>query len=120
MVSTLFAFFLTCSLEANPSCVPLGEMLDICALDTAKPPQRKSQNDYVDLVRCSSHEAADGVGWTQRALDRTMSAVGKILIGPVNWKVISENDGQSDRVDVANGVFLLKADTPVVSLLKKS
>ena len=58
-----FVFFLTCSLEANPSCVPLGEMLDIGALEPAKQPQRESKNDNVDLDsrrrRC--------VGWTQRS-----------------------------------------------------
>ena len=58
-----FVFFLTCSLEANPICVPLGEMLDIGALEPAKQPQRESKNDNVDLDsrrrRC--------VGWTQRS-----------------------------------------------------
>ena len=51
-----FVFSLTCSLEANPSSVPLGEMLDVCALDPAKLPQRESKNDHVDLVS-RSHEA---------------------------------------------------------------
>ena len=67
-------FFLTCSLEANPSCVPLGEMLDIDALDPAKLPQRESKNDNVDLVS-RSHEADDGVWdttklWTEQCLLR--------------------------------------------------
>ena len=39
------------------------------------------------------------------ALDRTMSAMGKILIDPVNGKAISDIDGQSDRDDVASRVF---------------
>ena len=68
-----FVFFLTCSLEANPICVPLVEMLDIGALDPAKLPQREYKNDCVDLVS-RSHEADDGV-WVghNEALDRTMS-----------------------------------------------
>ena len=37
-----FVFFLTCSLEANPSFVPLGEMLDMDVLDPATLPQRES------------------------------------------------------------------------------
>ena len=75
-----FVFFLTCSLEANRSCVPLGEMLDIGALDPARLPQRESKNDYVDLVS-RSHEADDSV-WVghNEALDRTTSAMGKILL----------------------------------------
>ena len=40
-----FVFFLTCSLEPNPSCVPLGEILDIDALDPAELPQRESKNE---------------------------------------------------------------------------
>ena len=48
-----------------------------------------------------------GVGHND-ALDRTMSAMGKILIDPVNGKAISDIDGQSDRDDVANRVFLLE------------
>ena len=58
-----FVFFLTCSLEANPSCVLLGEMLDICALEPAKQPQRESKNDNVDLYDCLRR----CVGWTQRS-----------------------------------------------------
>ena len=58
-----FVFFLACSLKANPSCVPLGEMLDIDDLDPARLPQRKSKIDYVELV--SRSREADGVwGWT--------------------------------------------------------
>ena len=40
-----FVFFLACSLEANPSCVPLGEMLDISVLDPAKLYQSEAKND---------------------------------------------------------------------------
>ena len=54
------------------------------------------------------------------ALDRTMSAVGKILLDPVNGKAISDIDGQSDRDDVANGVFLRKVDVSAVPLLRTS
>ena len=53
-----FVFFLMCSLKANPSCAPLGEMLDIDDLDPARLLQRKSMNDYVDMVS-RSHEADD-------------------------------------------------------------
>ena len=52
-----FVFFLMCSLKANPSCVPLGEML-IDDLDPARQLQRKSMNGYVDLVS-RSHVADD-------------------------------------------------------------
>ena len=45
-----FVFFLASSLKANPSCVPLGEMLDIDDLDPARLPQRKSKSDYVDGI----------------------------------------------------------------------
>ena len=54
------------------------------------------------------------------ALDRTMSAMGKILIDPVNGKAISDIDGQSDRDDVANRVFLREIDVPAVPLLRTS
>ena len=37
-----FVFFPTCSLKAIPSCVPVGEMLDIDDLDPTRLPQRKS------------------------------------------------------------------------------
>ena len=56
-----FVFFLMCSLKANPSCDPLGEMLDIDDLDPARLPQRKSTNECVDLVS-RSHEAQRCVG----------------------------------------------------------
>ena len=39
------------------------------------------------------------------ALGRTMSAMGKILLDPVNGRAISDIDGQSDRDDVASRVF---------------
>ena len=60
-----------------------------------------------------------GVGHNE-ALDRTMSATGKILIDPVNGKAISDIDGQSDRDDVANRVFLREIDVSAVPLLKTS
>ena len=115
-----FVFFLTCSLEANPSCVPLREMLDIGAVDPAELPQRESKNDYRNLVS-RSHEADDGV-WVghNEALDRTMSAMGKILLDPVNGKSIAEIDGKSDRVDMANEVSLRKVNVSAVPLLKTS
>ena len=69
-----------CRLEPNPSCVPLGEMLDIDDLDPARLLQRKSMNDYVDLVS-RSHEADDVWVGHNEAQDRTMSAMGKILLG---------------------------------------
>ena len=69
-----FVFFLTCSLEANPSCVPLGEMLDIGALDPARLPQRKAMNDYVDLVS-RSHDADHVRVGHKEAQDRTMSVM---------------------------------------------
>ena len=115
-----FVCFLSCSLKANPSCVPMGEMLDIGALDPAKLSQRESKNDFVDLVS-RGHEADDGV-WVghNEALDRTMSAMGKILLDPVNGKAISDIDGQSDRVDVASEVSLRKVNVSAVPLLKTS
>ena len=60
-----------------------------------------------------------GVGHNE-ALDRTMSSIGKILIDPVNGKGISDIDGQSDRDDVANRVFLREIDVSAVPLLKTS
>ena len=75
-----FVFYLTCSLEANPSCVPLGELLDIDDLDPARLLQKKSTNDYVDLVS-RSHEADDMWVGHNEAQDRTMSAMSKILLG---------------------------------------
>ena len=100
-----FVFFLSCSLTANPSCVPLGEMLDIGALDPAKLPRRESKNDFVDLVS-RGHEADDGV-WVghNEALDRTMSAMGKILLDPVNGKAISDIDGQLDPAKLPQREF---------------
>ena len=49
-----------------------------------------------------------------------MSAMGKILIDPVNGKAISDIDGQFDRDDVANNVFLREIDVSAVPLLKTS
>ena len=60
-----------------------------------------------------------GVGHNE-ALDRTMSGMGKIFIDCVNGKAISDIDGQSDRDDVANRVFLREIDVSAVPLLKTS
>ena len=60
-----------------------------------------------------------GVGHNE-ALDRTMSAMGKILLDPVNGKAISDIDDQSDRDDVANRVFLREIDVSAVPLMKTS
>ena len=60
-----------------------------------------------------------GVGHNE-ALDRTMSAMGKILIDPVNGKAISDIDGQSDRDDVIIRVFLREIDVSAVPVLKTS
>ena len=76
----VFVFFLMCNLKANPSCVLLGEMLDIHVLDPARLLQRKSMNDYVDLVS-RSHEADDVWVGHNEAQDRTMSAMSKVLLG---------------------------------------
>ena len=58
-----FVFFLACKLKADPSCVPLGKMLDIDDLDPARLPQRKSKSDYVELVS-RSRERWWCVGWS--------------------------------------------------------
>ena len=116
-VNAFVAFFLTCSLKANASCVPLGEMQEIGVLDPAKIPQRESKNDCVDLVS-RSHEADDGM-WVghNEALDKTMTATGSRT---VNGKAISYIDSQSDRVDVANEVSLRKVSVSAVPLLETS
>ena len=49
-----------------------------------------------------------------------MSAMGKILIDPVNGKAISDIDGQSDRDDVIIRVFLREIDVSAVPVLKTS
>ena len=133
-----FVFFLMCSLKANPSCVPLGEMLDIDDLDPARLPQRKSMNDYVDLVS-RSHEADDVWVGHNEAQDRTMSAMGKILLGDETDHKESELDKlkrtghvgacqqscrngnkNSNSNDVVNEVFLRRVNVPAVPLLKTS
>ena len=55
-------------------------LLDIEVFDPAKLPQRESNNDKAELVSCS-HTADDGV-WVghNEALDRTISAMGKIFL----------------------------------------
>ena len=68
-----FVFFLTCSLEANPSCVPLREMLDIGAVDPAELPRRESKNDYMNLVsRTTRQTTVCGLDttklWTEQCL----------------------------------------------------
>ena len=102
-------------------------MLDIDDLDPARLPQRKSKNDYVDLVS-RSHEADDV--WAQ---DRTMSAMGKILLGieteykeneldkpkrtGLAWacqQSCRKGNKNSNRDDVTNEVFLPKVDGPAV------
>ena len=133
-----FVFFPTCNLKANPSCVPLGEMLDIDDLDPARRPQRKSKNDNVDLVS-RSHEADDVWVRHKEAQDRTMSAMCKILLGIETEYKENELDKpkrtghawayqqscrngnkNSNRDDVTNEVFLPKVDGPSVPLLKTS
>ena len=133
-----FVFFQTCSLKANPSCIPLGEMLDIDDLDPARLPQRKSMNDYVDLVS-RSHEADHVWVGHEEAPDRTMSAVGKILLGDETDYKGNELDKpkrtgharacqqscrngnkNSNSNDVVNEVFLRRVDMPAVLLLKTS
>ena len=54
------------------------------------------------------------------ALDRTMFAMGKILLDPVNGKAISDIYGQSNRDDVANRVFLREVDVSADPLLRTS
>ena len=56
----------------------------------------------------------------EKALDRTMSAMDKILLDPVCRKAMLNNDGQSNRDDVAIAVFLLKVDTPADPLMETS
>ena len=89
-------------------------MLDIDELDPARLPQRKSKSDYVELVVSRSHETDDVWVGHNEAQDRTMSAMGKILLDPMNGKAISDIDGQSDRV------FLRRVSVPAVPLLKTS
>ena len=64
-----FVFFLACSLKANPSCVPLGEMLDIDVLDPVKLSQSEDNSDYGEVVS-RSHEADDVWGWSEQCLQR--------------------------------------------------
>ena len=113
-----FVFFLMCSLKANPSCVSLGEMLDIDDLDPARLPQRKSMNDYVDLVSCS-HEADDVWVRHNEAQDRTMSALGKILLG-IETEYKENENKNSNSNNVVNEVFLRRVNVPAVPLLKTS
>ena len=67
------------------SCIPLGEMLDIDDLS----PRATMWNWSVVAARLM----VCGVGHNE-ALDRTMSAMGKILIDHVNGKAISDIDGK--------------------------
>ena len=99
-----FVFFLMCSLKANPSCVPLGEMLDTDDLDPARLPQRKSMNDCVDLVSCS-HEADDVWARHNETQDGTMSAMGKILLG-IETEYKKNENKNSNSNNVVNEVFL--------------
>ena len=133
-----FVFFLMCSLKANPSCVPLGEMLDIDDLDPARLLQRKSMNDYVDLVS-RRHEADDVWVRHKEAQDRTMSAMGKILLGIETEYKENELDKpkrtgharacqqscrngnkNSNSNDVVNEVFLRRVNVSAVPLLKRA
>ena len=79
---SVFVSILTYSLEASPSCVRLEELLAINAFDPAKLRTREAENGDVNLVS-RSHEADDAV-WVghEKALDRTTSATGKILLDP--------------------------------------
>ena len=67
-----------------------------------------------------SHEADGAWVGHNEALDRTMPAVGKVLLDPVNGKAISDIDGQSDKDDEANGMFLRKVNMSAVPLLGTS
>ena len=96
-----FVFFLACSLKVNPSCVSLGEMVDIGALDPAKLSESEAKNDHVEMVS-RSHEADCVWVGHKEALDRTMS-------DPVNGEAISDIDGQSDRDDGATECFFGKS-----------
>ena len=115
-----FVSILTYSLAASPSCVHLGELLAISAFDPAQARTRESENGDVNLVS-RSHKADDEV-WVghEKALDKTTSATGKILLDPVCRKAMENIDGQSNRGDVANVVFPLKVDTPAVPLMETS
>ena len=63
-----FVFFLMCSLKANPSCVPLGEMLDIDDLDPARLLQRKCMNDYVVWSVVATRQTMCGLDTTEQCL----------------------------------------------------
>ena len=74
-------FFLMCSLKASPSNVPLGKQLVNEAVDPAELRPRETENGDVDLIS-RSREVDDCVWFgLKEAQDRTMSAMGKILLG---------------------------------------
>ena len=102
-------------------------MLDIDDLD----PARESKNDYLDLV-CRGHETDDVWVRHNEAQDRTMSAIGKILLGIEKDKPkrtcragacqqsCRNGNKNSNRDNVTNDMFLPKVDGPAVPVLKTS
>ena len=111
-------------------------MLDTDDLEPARLLQRKSMNDYVDLVS-RSHETYDVWVRHKEAQDRTMSAMGKILLGIETEYKENELDKpkraghsracqqscrnknkNSNSNDVVNEVFLRRVNVPAVPLLE--
>ena len=133
-----FVCFLMCSLRANSSSVPLGKQLVNEAVDPAELRPRMIENGDVDLVS-RSHEAYDVWVEHNEAQDRTMSAMGKILLGIETEYKENELDKpkrtghagacqQSCRNenknsisnDVVNELFFRRVNAPAVPLVKTS
>ena len=94
-------------------------MLDIDDLDPARLPQRKSKSDYVELVSRSRIEADDVWVGHNEAQDRTMSAVGKILLG-IETEYKENGNKNSNSNDAINRVFVRRVDVTAVPLPKTS
>ena len=74
-------FFLMCSLKASPSSVPLSKQLVNEAVDPAELRPRETEKGDVYLIS-RSRDVDDCVSFgLNEAQDRTMSAMGKILLG---------------------------------------
>ena len=122
-------FFLMWSLKASPSSVPLGKQLVNEAVDPAELRPRETENGDVDCVWFGLEEAQD----------RTLSAMGKVLLGIETEFKENELDKpkrtgharacqqscrngnkNSNSNDVGNEVFLRRVNVPAVPLLTTS
>ena len=131
-----FVFFLMCNLKANPSCVPLGEMLDIDDLGPARLLQRKSAVWIWSVV--ATRQTMCGLDTMKLMTEQCLlwarfSLVTRQITKRTSWisqkgtgharacqQSCRKGNNNSNSNDVVNEVFLRRVSVPAVPLLKTS